>query len=677
MPQLTVFKIVHKNESRVALKYDEVFMGNLLDITVRNINGIKYSRSLKLWHFPTRDNYKQWVKQQMFSISDLTIVFSDEKQESVVESNQRNDVVKITINQKRKLFFVDHGYSPFIFNEIFTIKKGRWDKTLKCWVFKGDNIVYQEVINVLKELNIKWTQTINNEEVETSKGKLLKLLSSQQNKLLTYYRETLILKRMSLRTQEIYSSRFLVFMVDHLDVDINRLSHYDLQQYIYQQSYKLNETILNQTIAAIKFFYERALGQGKMFFTVRKKSKILLKTLYLTFHEIKDINDKIVSNEDRLLLFLIYHANLTLSQIIEITIDSDNLFTTKYRLPGSDNEANSYFKNLVYEIRNSEPSKFFIFELSGKQYTLPEIKLQLYKLLEKHKLEDIYRKQYDLILKNTDYSSVTQKMYLGIFMKFIKHYEYKHPSLITDEDVRDYLILHREKSSSHQDILVSSFKFFFEKVHSQTLSKQHVLRPRRGKYLPDYFTIEEMAAILSSTGNRKHKLMIAIGYTAGMRRKEIINLKVTDIDIQKNKIFIKDSKGKKDRYSLFSKQLHYLLIEYLEEYKPKYYLFESREPGVQYSVASLAQVLKNMALAAGIRRNVHLHMLRHSFATHLLEDGKDIRYVQELLGHISIKTTERYTHIINDALTTVVSPLDRMMNNTGFTFTNNTNRKPT
>ncbi|HMB00022.1 MAG TPA: tyrosine-type recombinase/integrase, partial [Spirochaetota bacterium] len=110
-----------------------------------------------------------------------------------------------------------------------------------------------------------------------------------------------------------------------------------------------------------------------------------------------------------------------------------------------------------------------------------------------------------------------------------------------------------------------------------------------------------------------------------------------------------------------SQHLHILLKSYLSEHRPQYFLFESRWPGKPYSTGSMAKVLKNAAKAAGIQRRVHLHMLRHSFATHLLEDGKDIRYVQELLGHRSIKTTERYTHIVNDALNTVVSPFDKLV----------------
>ena len=125
-------------------------------------------------------------------------------------------------------------------------------------------------------------------------------------------------------------------------------------------------------------------------------------------------------------------------------------------------------------------------------------------------------------------------------------------------------------------------------------------------------------------------------------------------------IFIREGKGNKDRYTVVSGNLFELMREYLEEDKPKVYLFEGQKAGSKYTFSSMANILKNAAKRAGIRRRVHLHMLRHSFATHLLEDGYDIKYVQELMGHVDIKTTTRYTHIVNDALKNVVSPYEHL-----------------
>jgi site-specific recombinase XerD len=245
-------------------------------------------------------------------------------------------------------------------------------------------------------------------------------------------------------------------------------------------------------------------------------------------------------------------------------------------------------------------------------------------------------------------------------MKFLRYYDYKHPAFISNEDIRDYLVLHRDKSESHQDNVINAFKFFFEKVHNTEISDQNFIRPRKGFYLPDYFTQEELASMINYLSNVKHKLLISIGYCGGLRRSELQNLRLEDIDVKKNRLFIRRAKGRKDRYTVLSNNIKGILADYFKEYHPKVYLFESNKPGIKYSTTSMANVLKNTAKAVGIQRRVHLHMLRHSFATHLLEDGKDITYVQQLLGHADIKTTQKYTHIVNDAIETVTSPLERL-----------------
>ncbi|ASB50512.1 tyrosine-type recombinase/integrase [Alkalitalea saponilacus] len=675
MTQITIYPITHRQEKRIALKCSIYAKDSPVDNAIRKLNGRRYSSTMKVWHIPYHENYQELILSHFDSIENLNLSFepiTDQEVPQIISSEQE---VRIIINKADKRFYVIHGYSPSLFKALLNTRSGFWDKKRKRWIFKGDNDLYLKVTGIIKDENLKFSTIKEEIEPHDNTRKLMASLSPEQLKILSFFKTTLILKRMSQRTQEIYTSRFIYFLADHTGIEIDHLTFKQLLKYTKRISGELSDTLLNQTIAAIKFYYERGLGRGKMFFSIKKQKAAPKKILYLTYSEVVDVCQNIESAEDKMLLFLCYHANLTITQIKEIPSNCCDIFTNQFKLPGSDNEAVEYFKTHLAEIIQTSNPKNFLFEQNGKPYDSGSMRIKIYRLFEKHKLEAIYKKQYQLILSHTDYGSKTTKMYLSSFMRFLKHYEYRHPAFISDEEIRDYMILHREKSTSHQDVLVSAFKFFFERVHKQSLSTQRVMRPRRGKYLPDYFTIEEIAAILNSTDNPKHKLMIAIGYTAGLRRQEIINLKITDIDLKKNRIFIKDSKGRKDRYSLFSKQLHDLYAAYLHEYKPQTYLFESREPGIQYSAESMAKVLKNMARAAGIRRKVNLHMLRHSFATHLLEDGKDIRYVQELLGHISIKTTERYTHIVNDALTTVISPLDRMMTNTGFSFKSKPKKK--
>ncbi|HKI79736.1 MAG TPA: tyrosine-type recombinase/integrase [Ignavibacteriaceae bacterium] len=167
----------------------------------------------------------------------------------------------------------------------------------------------------------------------------------------------------------------------------------------------------------------------------------------------------------------------------------------------------------------------------------------------------------------------------------------------------------------------------------------------------------EVKRILNSSNNVKHKCILMLIYSAGLRRSELIGLKISDIDSERMVINICGAKGKKDRISLLSKNTLMLLRDYYKEYKPQTFLFEGQN-GRKYSATSVANILKRAAKKAGIQKKVTPHMLRHSFATHLLEQGTDLRYIQELLGHNSSKTTEIYTHISKKAIDNIQNPID-------------------
>jgi len=165
--------------------------------------------------------------------------------------------------------------------------------------------------------------------------------------------------------------------------------------------------------------------------------------------------------------------------------------------------------------------------------------------------------------------------------------------------------------------------------------------------------------MVEQTENIKHKNMIALLYASGLRRGELLDMKIKDIDFERNVVIVRGGKGKKDRQTPLAQNLLGIFKQYIDLHQPKDYLFEGATGG-RYSARSLERVVKNAAQAAKITKHVSPHVLRHSFATHLLENAVDIRYIQQLLGHSSIKTTERYTHVANTAQTKVVSPLDKM-----------------
>jgi integrase/recombinase XerD len=260
------------------------------------------------------------------------------------------------------------------------------------------------------------------------------------------------------------------------------------------------------------------------------------------------------------------------------------------------------------------------------------------------------------------YSANTLRTYQQHFKEFLLFYKDSHPIDIEEIEIRNYLLYLVEKrklSKSTQNQAVNSIKFFYEKVLRQERKVYYLERPMKDKKLPEVLSQEEVVGIFEALDNIKHKIMLMLIYAAGLRRSELLNLRVGDVDIDRNIVFIRSGKGHKDRQSVMSQSLVPLLQQYLKEYNPLIWLFEGRN-GEQYSATSLQQVLKQAVRRTEIKKSVRLHMLRHSFATHLLESGTSTRYIQVLLGHESAKTTEIYAHVSRFALDKIKSPLDSL-----------------
>jgi len=219
------------------------------------------------------------------------------------------------------------------------------------------------------------------------------------------------------------------------------------------------------------------------------------------------------------------------------------------------------------------------------------------------------------------------------------------------------LIQLKNISISQQNQRINAIKFYYEKVLGRNKQYYELHRPHKEHKLPKVLSKNEIKRILNSCNNIKHHCILILIYSAGLRRSELIDLEISNIDSERMVININGAKGKKDRISLLSINTLNLLRKYYKEYKPKKYLFEGSKGG-KYSSTSIAKLLKNAANKAGIQKNVTPHMLRHSFATHLLEQGTDLRFIQELLGHSSSKTTEIYTHVSKKAIDKIKNPVD-------------------
>jgi site-specific recombinase XerD len=271
-------------------------------------------------------------------------------------------------------------------------------------------------------------------------------------------------------------------------------------------------------------------------------------------------------------------------------------------------------------------------------------------------------KEYTEKLKELRYSVNTQNVYTDLFEEFINYYPEKQSEEITEEEIISflrYLVNERKISTSYQNQSINAIKFYYERVLGGTRKIYLIERPRKENYLPEVLSEEEITSILKAISNLKHKAIIMVIYSGGLRISELINLKVKDIDSDRMQIRISQAKGKKDRYTLLSNKTLLILRKYFTEYKPKEWLFEGVSGG-QYADSSIYSIFKKAIASANIKKKVSIHSLRHSFATHLLENGTDLRYIQNLLGHSSSKTTEIYTHITVKGFDLIKNPLDKL-----------------
>ena len=264
-------------------------------------------------------------------------------------------------------------------------------------------------------------------------------------------------------------------------------------------------------------------------------------------------------------------------------------------------------------------------------------------------------------MRSRRYSESTITTYTEALKSFLVFYREKPIVEITNEDVivynNDY-ILKNKLSASYQNQIVNAIKLFFQTIRETKMMVDKIHRPKRAKLLPNVLSKEEIKLILNAHSNIKHKMMLSLIYSCGLRCGELLALKPAHIASKRNIVLLKNSKGQKDRIVPLSPFILEMLREYYKLFKPKTYLFEGQNIGYPYDARSLQLILKQALQKTGITKPATLHWLRHSYATHLLESGTDLRYIQELLGHSSSKTTEIYTHVSTKSLQQIKSPFD-------------------
>ncbi len=266
-----------------------------------------------------------------------------------------------------------------------------------------------------------------------------------------------------------------------------------------------------------------------------------------------------------------------------------------------------------------------------------------------------------LILKS--YSPSTIKTYTNEFSQFLQIIKDTPAHEFSVNRIKNYLQYCFEKLKLSENTLhsrINALKFYYEQVLKREKFFWEIPRPKKPLILPRLLNEDELRRLFSALANKKHKAMLFTAYSAGLRVSEIVNLKIQHIDSKRMQIFISRAKGKKDRYVNLSPLVLDILRKYLQEYKPspKTYLFESEQTQTAYPTRTVQQIFANAKHKAGINKEVGVHSLRHSFATHLLDKGTDIKYIKDLLGHFNIKTTERYLHVSKKQLVNIASPFD-------------------
>jgi len=296
----------------------------------------------------------------------------------------------------------------------------------------------------------------------------------------------------------------------------------------------------------------------------------------------------------------------------------------------------------------------------GLQLDVPSIKYSskpIFNLTASHKNTI---QSFERYMIGKRYSPSTIDTYTS-FTKDFLHFTYQKPlDELNNDDIRkfveDFLVPKKYSISSHRQF-ISAMKLFGQFLSNSNINPEELERPNRSRFLPTVLSREEVLKILQVTQNLKHRAIIGMIYSGGLRISELINLRVSDIDFLRNQVIIRQGKNRKDRYVFLAKTMLPLLNNYMNTYQPKFYFVEGINQK-KYSAESVRAFLKKSVGKAGIRKKVTPHTLRHSFATHLLENGVDLRYIQALLGHSRPETTMIYTHVTRKDLIQIESPLD-------------------
>lgn len=332
----------------------------------------------------------------------------------------------------------------------------------------------------------------------------------------------------------------------------------------------------------------------------------------------------------------------------------------------------NYSPERIAKIKTMRGFKWDVLEKVWKVPYSEENLENLKKLYKNEKVDIIFQKNneneivinsLEETLKLKGYSFKTRKQYIAIVNRFASFID-KDISNVDSQEIRKYILFlldEQQVSHTYANQVISALKFLCNEVLKKSILIESLPRPKKEKKLPNVLSFQDVMKILSALTNEKHRTILFLIYSAGLRVGEVIKLTAQDIDSQRMLIHIVQGKGRKDRYTVLSEIALEQLRKYYKLYKPEKWLFPGQNPKEYITVRTVERIFENACAAAKIKRKASVHSLRHSFATHLLEGGTDLRYIQELLGHESSKTTEIYTHVTEKSIAKIQSPLDKML----------------
>ncbi len=577
----------------------------------------------------------------------------DPKNEENTKHEKLNNKVEIRIDKKGKRFFVKHSPDRELWYKLKAIEHSYWQNERKQWIFKGQNEIFGKVKNTLKQQGIDF-------EISYEKS----LAEKETDNTVITFIEAMSMKNYSINTIESYLPYFKTFVNHFKHKSLELISNAEIYEFTAGEiaTHNLGETAQLHLISAIKFFYEKIIGRPKIYFKLKDDYVIDVRVIKLNEKEFWESMEKLQNEAHKLLFLLHFGFEKTLEEIAMLELGELKKLIVAPKAEVKKNYIDFLKKTSVAYYNEKLPEKFVFEKQKQISYTALELKNFLDKIIEKNKLEFVYKAELRQAAEQAKFEYATKKSYTNGFVAFLESFGFKNPENITDDEIKKYLLNLRQKqelSTSYVNNQINALKFYYGKIKKRKLDYRAIFRPRAEKKLPTVLSPQEVLSLIEKTDNLKHKNMIALLYSSGLRRSELLNMKITDIDFERNVVIVRQGKGKKDRQTLLSDTFKLLLGKYISDYQPKEYLFEGAT-GDKYSERSLERVVKESAKRVGISKHVTPHTFRHSFATHLLENAVDIRYIQELLGHSSIKTTERYTHVATTAKAKIISPLDNL-----------------